>query len=300
MDLGLTVPINVSWSLHSLLLHDINQRVSTAVNQNVNWAGTHGLTHKDLHWCVCLLHIQLQKDLRVGNPGVDFKTDPVEQKEKLVECAKTAIACRPDLPRGYSVITQVYQDLLHVGDPADRVLAYQYAKEGLQVAEAYGDPFYLYELHTVVAYWKISDVNEEPYTLREIKEHLIKADEYKRQCRSYFADVDFHRGKQTKMHIEKSLKRAQEHVDVDQVLTMPLTGMPEDGHDDLTAKERALANQFHCGSCGRVITHMRSCGRCQKVAYCDEVCQKQHWRNGHKQQCTAPRKESSKRKGKSR
>ena len=31
-----------------------------------------------------------------------------------------------------------------------------------------------------------------------------------------------------------------------------------------------------------------SCSRCKVVVYCSKACQKEHWRNGHRDTCQAP------------
>ncbi|GAQ82672.1 hypothetical protein KFL_001190150 [Klebsormidium nitens] len=41
-----------------------------------------------------------------------------------------------------------------------------------------------------------------------------------------------------------------------------------------------------CDSCGRVNEDLRRCP-CRTVSYCNEVCQKRHWRAGHKRVCSA-------------
>ena len=52
-----------------------------------------------------------------------------------------------------------------------------------------------------------------------------------------------------------------------------------------------------CSNCGTTTAEagsLKYCGRCRKAAYCSEACQKQHWKSGgHKQQCTAPTAENS-------
>lgn len=41
-----------------------------------------------------------------------------------------------------------------------------------------------------------------------------------------------------------------------------------------------------CGSCGRANEDLQRCP-CKEVFYCDEVCQRRHWRAGHKRVCSA-------------
>ena len=40
-----------------------------------------------------------------------------------------------------------------------------------------------------------------------------------------------------------------------------------------------------CAFCGKAGDKLRRCARCRTVAYCDRTCQKQDWKQGHKQVC---------------
>ncbi|KZV80964.1 hypothetical protein EXIGLDRAFT_686620 [Exidia glandulosa HHB12029] len=42
---------------------------------------------------------------------------------------------------------------------------------------------------------------------------------------------------------------------------------------------------YRCSSCGNASAVLRKCARCGKTRYCDQVCQKKHWTDGHKKQC---------------
>ena len=42
----------------------------------------------------------------------------------------------------------------------------------------------------------------------------------------------------------------------------------------------------YCGTSGAKLT----CGKCKAAHYCSKPCQKQHWKNGHKERCLAPEK----------
>lgn len=53
--------------------------------------------------------------------------------------------------------------------------------------------------------------------------------------------------------------------------------------------------KFKCAapSCGKAPTigaSLLRCGRCREVSYCDESCQREHWRAGHKAVCKGPEK----------
>ena len=44
-----------------------------------------------------------------------------------------------------------------------------------------------------------------------------------------------------------------------------------------------------CSYCGQqnVLSGLLKCGRCKSEFYCSKVCQKQHWKKGHKERCKA-------------
>ena len=40
-----------------------------------------------------------------------------------------------------------------------------------------------------------------------------------------------------------------------------------------------------CSYCGERQQNLQRCGRCKSEFYCSKVCQKQHWKDGHKNKC---------------
>ena len=42
----------------------------------------------------------------------------------------------------------------------------------------------------------------------------------------------------------------------------------------------------YCETSGAKLT----CGKCKAAHYCSQACQRQHWKNGHKEKCIAPDK----------
>ena len=50
--------------------------------------------------------------------------------------------------------------------------------------------------------------------------------------------------------------------------------------------ERLLSIQkSHCSCCGHKAKLSLQCSKCMSVYYCNVVCQRKHWNNGHKQEC---------------
>ncbi|CAE6464136.1 unnamed protein product [Rhizoctonia solani] len=56
---------------------------------------------------------------------------------------------------------------------------------------------------------------------------------------------------------------------------------------DDTSYGTALADVlvYRCSLCGNPSASLKRCARCKSVRYCDDVCQKKHWKKGHKLVC---------------
>lgn len=180
-----------------------------------------------------------------------------------------------------------------------------YMRKGLEVAEAYGDPFYLWEFHNMIADTKISGLTAQPFTIREVKQHHAKANQYKKQCERYTTDIAFHRGEQCQKHVKREIMRSQNenYVDEDKLVMFPVMDAPDADEIDAIEKGEALEafrSQFLCANptCGQIIAHKRVCFRCLKASYCNEACQKEHWMKGHKRECV-PSKKTGEKKAKS-
>ena len=49
--------------------------------------------------------------------------------------------------------------------------------------------------------------------------------------------------------------------------------------------EELEEDQDLCSSCQKVFDTLTKCTACRKVYYCGKVCQKKHWKAGHKFEC---------------
>ncbi|KDN41362.1 hypothetical protein RSAG8_07477, partial [Rhizoctonia solani AG-8 WAC10335] len=56
-----------------------------------------------------------------------------------------------------------------------------------------------------------------------------------------------------------------------------------DGNSFGTAAEDVLV--YRCSLCGNPSASMRRCARCKSARYCDDSCQRKHWKKGHKLTC---------------
>jgi hypothetical protein len=175
--------------------------------------------------------------------------------------------------------------------------ACEYALKGLEIAEITKDPFHLHNMHVSVACWKLTSAYKQPWSLREVRNHIKKADAYKAECTAYVVDIDFHRSVQMRMTARASLKSVHEQEDCppdDELLTTPLTFasfetavMDPNSFLDIQGldKIKKAGNLFKCANCRRTISVMLSCAQCGEASYCDRDCQREHWKREHKKEC---------------
>ncbi|TRM55549.1 hypothetical protein BD626DRAFT_525166 [Schizophyllum amplum] len=55
-------------------------------------------------------------------------------------------------------------------------------------------------------------------------------------------------------------------------------------------KARKKDRKTICGRCGKdklAGTKLQTCSRCKSINYCSESCQREHWQDGHKEECAA-------------
>lgn len=58
------------------------------------------------------------------------------------------------------------------------------------------------------------------------------------------------------------------------------------------SQAEAETDFIECSQCGTLIEPDLAgmCNACMKAVYCDETCQRNHWKNGHKEECSVSRK----------
>jgi len=55
----------------------------------------------------------------------------------------------------------------------------------------------------------------------------------------------------------------------------------------MNSKQKTLQNLKECANCLKSGANLK-CAKCKAVSYCSKSCQKQHWKNGHKELCFTP------------
>jgi hypothetical protein len=195
-------------------------------------------------------------------------------------------------------------DIINICHPSQQIprhdKACEYALQGLEIAEITKDPFHLHNMHVLVAYWKMTSAYKKPWSLREVRNHIKKADAYKAECTAYVMDFDFHRSTQLRACVRVSLKNC---LPDNELLTGPMTFASfETAVDDPNSfldiqgmdKVRKLGALFHCANCRMTITVLLSCAQCGEASYCDRNCQREHWKREHKKECKKKKKKNVK------
>ena len=96
-----------------------------------------------------------------------------------------------------------------------------------------------------------------------------------------------------RLHLANLEVEEEEEEEEDPLLSPPLE---EDAEAEPIKEEPSSSSPevefLECAQCGTLIESDLAgmCNGCMKVVYCDEVCQRTHWKNGHKEQCKATRK----------
>ncbi|KAG8726521.1 hypothetical protein FRC11_015029 [Ceratobasidium sp. 423] len=93
----------------------------------------------------------------------------------------------------------------------------------------------------------------------------------------------------------------EDNSDPDQILTSWLTRTELEDEDTPQAdyEELGYSGELHktraddvimyrCSLCGNPSASLRRCAKCKVARYCDENCQKKHWKKGHKLTCKPP------------
>jgi hypothetical protein len=150
-------------------------------------------------------------------------------------------------------------------------------------------------MHLLVAYWTMTSAYKKEWSLREVRNHIKKADAYKAECAAYELEIHFHRSLQTRASARAALKTAKENGYPDnELLTGPLTladfetaVRDPDSFSDIQGldKYKKLADKFQCSNCRGTIHVLMSCGQCGNVSYCNRNCQREHWKRAHKKEC---------------
>lgn len=93
---------------------------------------------------------------------------------------------------------------------------------------------------------------------------------------------------------KKYMYRSKDDVLPEWQLRMTAAAMGISGQDRKVASgaetQNLATSTARCANCDKKTEgdQARVCGGCRIVYYCDTICQKRHWKNGHKKVCRTP------------
>jgi hypothetical protein len=248
---------------------------------------------EDLLWCFCILHLRIGSDVR-RYKGLSVYNhifpDPFDltMNEELVIC-QLAMELRSDSPVSFLSAYRMVMDTKGIVPQPLRFewmkFAYEYAVRGLNASDRWGDPFFQYTFHSIVAYWLPTTTHApSPYSLDGIDSRLKIANEFKREGKEYVPGYMLWMGQQHEFSVQNVLNPFRT-TDKDTELTVPLI-------DSFTYKPVGMngtsggPENSACARCSKPVQRRLQCSRCGKVHYCSKSCQVAHWKGSHNKVCT--------------
>eukprot|EP00980_Cylindrotheca_fusiformis_P022859 scaffold9857_cov127-Cylindrotheca_fusiformis.AAC.5 len=261
------------------------------------------LTSEDILWCFCTLLLHIGSVIR-RKQGLDYYNrifaEPfsVIMKEELT-VARLAIGLRPESPKTYLAAYRMVVDTRRIL-PAEMQVgwlesAHEYAVQGLEKAENWGDPFFMYTFHILEAFWLPTPLQTPTaYTFGEIKSRIQMANEFKEDALGFVPKHQFWFAEQHEVLLRKILKSFP--IDDDFEITFPLMDCTTFGPIQPKGKKQSASSPTNgiskCANCSKPLTKILKCAKCEKVGYCNRKCQLEHWKGGHKQDCLRKRSSS--------
>jgi hypothetical protein len=260
------------------------------------------MTADDLLWCFCLLLLRIGTDLRrtIGFQNLSSMLlatyGPITNEELLV--AQLAIEIRPESPVSYLASYRTAMDLKPLVPPPFREnwmkAAFDFVRHGLAEADNWGDPYYQYTFHMIMAYWMPTNTYPSQYSHKELQERIHTANTFKEICKSEVPDYLLWVGEQHEESLQYLLalrifdKEAASMPALVDAYRYPIP--PPDGEASVPRLSPPSTNICH--HCRKPYQQVIKCSRCGQVEYCSKRCQAAHWKVIHCHQC-APKTDNN-------
>ena len=257
------------------------------------------MTCEDFFWCFCILLLRVGSDIR-RYKGVHAYNRlfpapfDVTMNEELLVC-QLAMDLRSDSPISYLSSYRMVMDTRRIVPQPMRIdwmrFAYDFAVRGLNASNRWGDPFFQYTFHSIVAYWLPTTTHApRPYSLEEIDSRIKTANGFKIEGKEYIPEYMLWIGQHHELSVQNALKPFR-GMDKSTKFTDPLidafTYKPL-GIKNGTLKNGTITRHLNngCAHCSKAVERRLQCSRCGKVIYCSKLCQVAHWKGPHSKECT--------------
>lgn len=253
------------------------------------------LTADDILWCFCLLLLRIGTDVRrtIGAPNLNSMMlstyGPVTNEELLV--AQLAVEIRPESPVSYLSSYRTAMDLKPLVPPPFREkwmkAAFDFVRLGLKEADAWGDPYYQYTFHMIVAYWMPTETYPSQYSHDELQQRIRTANAFKEICQGEVPDYLLWIGEQHEESLQYLLalkvfdKEAPSMPALVNAYRYPIP--PPEGAASVPRSSPPSGNICH--HCRKLYQQVVKCSRCGQVEYCSKACQAAHWKAVHCDHC---------------
>jgi MYND finger len=250
------------------------------------------MTADDLLWCCCILLLDIGSKLRQtsGARAIDhLLSSNLTNQEILV--GKLAMEIRPEAPISYLRAYVMTMETKALIPPPLRKswmdTAYSLATQGLDEAEQWGDPYFLYLFHTIYSYWMPTQTNPTTYSYTKLQARIKLANDYKAEC---VLEGPASRLGFAKLHEDCLEYLLALHIFDKEANTMPALvdafwyPIPPDvkGAYPTSTKESVQpAKTDVCHYCAKALHDAEvraTCSRCRRAEYCSTTCQASHWK----------------------
>lgn len=253
------------------------------------------MTADDLLWCFCLLLLRIGTDVRrtIGAQNLNSMLlapyGPVTNEELLV--AQLAIEIRPESPVTYLSSYRTAMDLKPLVPPPFREnwmkATFDFVRHGLAEADNWGDPYYQYTFHMIMAYWMPTNTYPSQYSHKELQEKILTANAFKEMCKGEVPEYLLWVGEQHEESLQYLLalrifdREAESMPVLVDAYRYPIP--PSDNPASVPRSSPPGGNICH--HCRKPYQQAITCSRCGQVEYCSKTCQAAHWKAIHCDQC---------------
>jgi len=258
------------------------------------------MTADDLLWCCCVLRLGVGSKLRkvLGPHSMDslLSNNLVNQEIML---AKLGMEIRPEAPISFLMAYQMAIENKTIIPLQLRKswmeTAFSFMAQGLEEAQQWGDPYFLYVFHTLYAFWMPTDTYPKAYSHSQLQERLQTARGYKAECTlegplPHVELIEHHEDCLTyllALHIFD--KEASTMPPLVEAFRYPIPPVVNgcSPTSTITSVPRVDRDTSNCVNCSKPLSRTKQvgCPKCGMMYYCNRKCQLVAWKKGHKKDC---------------